>query len=111
MAANFVRKNPAVTDGMALLAAYPASSDDLTESPVQVSSIFATLDGLTSAEDIEASKQLLPANTAYVSIEGGNHGQFGWYGDQRGDNPATISRDDQQTQVLEAIIELFQNLK
>jgi hypothetical protein len=29
-----------------------------------------------------------------VSIEGGNHAQFGWYGPQEGDNPATISREE-----------------
>lgn len=110
MAANYVAGSPGAVDGMALLASYPASNDDLTLSEVQVSSIFATLDGLTSAEDIEASKLLLPDNAAYVSIEGGNHAQFGWYGEQRGDNPATISREDQQTQVLEAILTLFQIL-
>jgi pimeloyl-ACP methyl ester carboxylesterase len=32
-----------------------------------------------------------------VSIDGGNHAQFGDYGPQVGDNPATISRADQQT--------------
>jgi hypothetical protein len=107
MAANFTAGSPGELDGMALLAAYPASNDDLTQSGVQVSSIYATNDGLTSAEDIEASKLLLPDDTAYVAIEGGNHAQFGWYGEQRGDNPATISREDQQAQVLEAILALF----
>ncbi len=110
MAANYVAGNPGAVDGMALLASYPASSDDLTQSEVQVSSIYATLDGLTSAEDIDASRLLLPEDTTWVSIEGGNHGQFGWYGEQRGDNPATISREDQQTQVLEAILALFTQL-
>jgi hypothetical protein len=110
MAANFAAGSPGELDGMALLASYPASSDDLTQSGVQVASIYATNDGLTTAEDIEASKLLLPEDTAFVSIEGGNHGQFGWYGEQRGDNPATISRDDQQSQVLEAVLALFSEL-
>jgi len=30
-----------------------------------------------------------------VAHEGGNHAQFDWYGPQRGDNPATISRSEQ----------------
>ena len=111
MAANFAARNPGALDGMALLASYPASSDDLSQSDVQVASIYATLDGLTSAEDIDDSRLLLPADTDWVEIEGGNHAQFGWYGEQRGDNPATISREDQQFQVLQAILALFEMLK
>ena len=36
-------------------------------------------------------------------IEGGNHAQFGDYGRQSGDADATIGRDDQQAQAVEAI--------
>ncbi len=111
MAANFAARNPGALDGMALLASYPASSDDMSQSDVQVTSIYATLDGLTSAADIDASRLLLPADTGWVEIEGGNHAQFGWYGEQRGDNSATISRDDQQAQVLRAILGLFEVLE
>jgi len=42
-----------------------------------------------------------------VAIEGGNHAQFGWYGPQAGDNPATISREAQQEQIIEATVELL----
>ena len=38
-----------------------------------------------------------------VEIEGGNHAQFGNYGPQKGDLPATISAQDQQAQTVEAI--------
>jgi hypothetical protein len=38
-----------------------------------------------------------------VCIEGGNHAQFGNYGRQKGDSDATISREDQQAQAVEAI--------
>ena len=38
-----------------------------------------------------------------VEIEGGNHAQFGNYGPQKGDLPATISAEEQQTQTVEAI--------
>ncbi len=111
MAANFAARNPGTLDGMALLASYPASGDDLSQSAVQVASIYATLDGLTSDADIDASRLLLPTDTDWVEIEGGNHAQFGWYGEQRGDNPATISREDQQDQVLRAILALFEVLE
>ena len=38
-----------------------------------------------------------------VEIEGGNHAQFGNYGPQKGDLPATISAEEQQAQAVEAI--------
>ncbi len=38
-----------------------------------------------------------------VEIEGGNHAQFGNYGPQKGDLPATISAEEQQAQTVDAI--------
>ena len=38
-----------------------------------------------------------------VEIQGGNHAQFGNYGPQKGDLPATISAEKQQEQTVEAI--------
>jgi hypothetical protein len=45
-----------------------------------------------------------------VPIKGGNHAQFGWYGAQEGDNPATISREEQQAQILTATLALLSKL-
>jgi hypothetical protein len=104
MAANFVHKNPAALDGLFLWAAYPASGDDLSGMDLKVISIYGTLDGLMTAADVEASRLLLPADTVWAPIEGGNHAQFGWYGDQPGDNPATISREEQQAQIFKAMV-------
>jgi hypothetical protein len=44
----------------------------------------------------------------WVEIVGGNHAQFGWYGDQQGDNPATISREEQQAQTVAATVALLE---
>lgn len=107
MAARFVLNNPDLAQGLALWAAYPAETDSLAERNVAVSSISGTLDGLATPAKIEASKALLPADTRYVPIEGGNHAQFGWYGAQRGDNPATISREAQQAATVVATAELL----
>ena len=63
---------------------------------VDESATVATLD------DIGQSRAHLPPDTAFVSIEGGNHAQFGWYGDQRGDHPATIPRPEQQRAIVDA---------
>jgi hypothetical protein len=104
MAANFVYTHPGVMEGLVLWAAYPASSNNLRSSGIRVLSISGTLDGLSTPEKIAASVPLLPSDTVWVPIEGGDHAQFGWYGPQAGDNPATISRGDQQTQIVEATL-------
>lgn len=111
MAANFVKNHPDSVDGLLLLASYPASSDDLSSYPLKVTSIYATLDGFTSLEDISASRANLPVSTLWVEIDGGNHSQFGWYGFQKGDNEATISREAQQKQVISSTMELLQSLE
>lgn len=111
MAATFAKTHPGGVQGLALWAAYPASSDDLSHSGLQVVSIFGSQDGLAIGEKIDASRQLLPADTTWVKISGGDHAQFGWYGDQAGDNPASISRSDQQAQVVAATLGMLESLK
>ena len=110
MAANYASKNPQAVEGLALLASYPASSDNLSSSNLPVVSIFGTNDGLATAEKIDNSHFLLPKNVTWVGIQGGNHAQFGYYGPQSGDNPATITRDEQQKAVVGAILELMNKL-
>lgn len=111
MAANFVVKNPEAVDGLVLWAAYPASSDDLSGfDTLVVSSISATNDGLATPDKIEASRPLLPATTTWLPIQGGNHAQFGWYGPQPGDGQATISREDQQVQVVAGTVAVLEQI-
>ena len=111
MAALYADKHRDQINGLSLWASYPASSNDLSESGIKVSSIYGTLDGLATKDKIDASRELLPQDTTWVPIEGGNHAQFGWYGDQSGDNPAAISRQDQQEQALQAVLDLLQSVE
>ncbi len=90
MAARLTYTHPEAVDGLVLWAAYPASTDDLSSSDVIVTSIYGTLDGLSTGDKIDASRPLLPGDTQWVPIEGGNHAQFGDYGVQSGDGSATI---------------------
>ncbi len=105
MAANFARDQHIMIKGLVLMAAYPAGSDDLTQTDLEVSSIYGTSDGVASIDDILGASKILPDSTKWVEIVGGNHAQFGWYGDQPGDLPANITREEQQDQVLKAILE------
>jgi len=111
MAALYADKHRDQINGLSLWASYPASSNDLSGSDINVSSIYGTLDGLATKDKIDVSRELLPPDTTWVPIEGGNHAQFGWYGDQSGDYPATISRQDQQEQTLQAVLDLLQSVE
>jgi pimeloyl-ACP methyl ester carboxylesterase len=107
MAASYLAMYPDEFDGLVFLAAYPASDTDLTQYQGEVLSLSASLDGLATPDKIDASRALLPASAQFVEIEGGNHAYFGWYGDQAGDNPATISRVEQQAITVAEIKELL----
>lgn len=107
MAAQYADQNPDAVDGLALWAAFPAAANDLSEQDLQVTSIYGTLDGLATPAEVRAAQPQLPAATTWVPIEGGNHAQFGWYGPQRGDNEAAISRVEQQKQAIAATAALL----
>ena len=106
MAAQYAEGHDAI-DGLALWAAYPPGGVDLSDSSIAAASIYATEDGLTSLDEVEASRAQLPPGTTFVEIAGGNHAGFGWYGEQDGDGVATIAREEQQTQVVAATVELL----
>ena len=107
MAARHAARTPSRVHGLLLWAAYPSGRDDLSTADLVATSIFATRDGLVSRAEIEGSRAQLPATTHWIEIVGGNHAQFGWYGPQARDLPATISREQQQRQVVTASIALL----
>ena len=100
-----------VIDGLALWAAYPPDGVDLSTASIEATSVYATEDGLTSLDEIETTRAQLPPETTFVEIVGGNHAGFGWYGEQDGDGVATISREEQQAQVVAATIELLERVE
>lgn len=95
MAAALVDRQSELFSGLILLAAYPPKGNDLSGSRIPVLSIFGEHDGLATADKIGAAKPLLPGNTEYVTIDGGNHAWFGNYGTQKEDGTATISAEEQ----------------
>lgn len=101
-AAMFVKSHPQAVQGLAFWASYPA--EGMTDAPVRVLSIYGTQDGLSTPAKINDSRALLPANAQFVAIQGGNHAQFGWYGAQSGDGIATISREEQQRQIVSTMV-------
>lgn len=88
--------------GLFFLGSYPAG--DFAASELPMLSIYGENDGLTLLEDIENNRVLFSANSEFVEIPGGNHAQFGMYGEQKGDNPADISPLEQQDLIVEALL-------
>lgn len=111
MAARFAFKHPETVQGLVMWAAYPPSSANLSNRTIEAVSISGTLDGLATPEKIQSSHSLLPSTTRWVALEGGNHAQFGWYGPQSGDRPATLIRAEQQAQIVAATLELLRSLE
>lgn len=95
MAATLVDKHQDVFSGLVFLAAYPAKSNDLSLSKLPVLSLFGQFDLLATKEKIVKAKNLLPPDTRYVTIAGGNHALFGNYGKQKGDGTASIKPEEQ----------------
>ena len=102
VAASYAARQPAI-DGMVFMASYPAN-DVLKGSDLPTLSIYGSQDGLTTPQNIEDSRALLPADTDFVEIKGGNHSQFGSYGLQHGDNQATIPPEKQWSQIVDATV-------
>jgi dienelactone hydrolase len=111
MAARFAHDNPDLIDGLVLWASYPEESKDMSGREMAAASVYGTRDGLATRERIEASSPFLPDDTLWVAIEGGNHAQFGWYGEQAGDLDAAISREEQQTQTVAATLAVLEEVQ
>ncbi len=95
-----------------LWAAWPSEYFRLDDTDLKAISIYGTKDG--APDEILAGAEHLPAGTPFIAIEGGNHTQFGYYWDgvnenfvQEGDNPADISREEQQTQIITATVDFL----
>ncbi len=91
-------------DALIFLAAYPASSVDLSEADFNVLSITASNDEVLDWERFENTKPLLPNSTIFYNIEGGNHANFGHYGAQRGDGESSITKEEQIEETVSVIL-------
>lgn len=106
-AAIFASRNPEHISGLAFWAAYPAGSSDLSEAGIPVYSIYGTLDPQADPASVQARANLLPSDAVYVSIEGGDHHQFGSYLIEPGEHLATISKAAQHEQIIQATLKML----
>jgi dienelactone hydrolase len=110
MAVEYVSENPSSINGLFLLASYFSKNTNLRAyKNLPVLTIYGTED--SDFEKIRASRERLPPNTAWYEIEGGNHGQFGWYGKQPGDGKAGITREAQQEQIIDHTLKFLNRVR
>ncbi|WP_275002443.1 alpha/beta hydrolase [Promicromonospora iranensis] len=84
--------------GLLLYASYPAG-DVSASLTAEVESISASRDGLSTPDDIEASRANLPEGSTFTVVDGAVHAFFADYGPQPGDGTPTISHDEARTQI------------
>jgi hypothetical protein len=106
VAASYVAGEPDIS-GLVLWASYPAD-DSMKHTRAWVLSIYGSNDRISTPEEVLQSRDLLPPETIFFEITGGNHSQFGSYGLQPGDGEATISAEEQWTQIADAMTELLE---
>lgn len=100
-AANYSWKHQDSLKGLIVLAS--GIGHDFSNSPLPVLQISATEDGICTPEILESDSNRKPAVFTHVVIEGGCHGYFGSYGDQKHDGTPTISREEQLNQTAQSV--------
>lgn len=90
--------------GLVLLSSY--STDDID---IPVLSIYGSNDNVLDLKSYNESKSHYKNFTQHI-IQGGNHGQFGNYGFQKGDGNASINSTAQQNETASEIIKFINSL-
>ena len=93
MAAAYLADHMDDYNGLILLGSY--STADLSESGLDVLSVYGSEDKVMNRDKYEENKSNLPDDFTEVIIEGGCHAYFGMYGMQEGDGEPGISNEEQ----------------
>jgi len=109
-AAMYTDKHSDVIDGLAIWASYPADSTDISNLDIPALSIYGSREVRVNDASVGERKHLLPEATTYISIEGGDHHQFGSYEINPEDHLATVSRAVQHEQILQATLDLLEKV-
>lgn len=105
MAAYYAGKYPDQFEGIILLAAY--STADLSQSSMKALLMHGSEDKVLNMENYQKYLSNLPSGYEEITIEGGNHAEFGDYGLQKGDGEATITATEQWRTTSEAILDFI----
>lgn len=96
-------------DALVLFASYCAT--DLSDSDLPVLSLAGSEDGLSTPQKIADARPLLPADAVMIEIAGAAHASFGDYGPQSGDGVPTISDEEMDAALTQALGEFAAGLR
>lgn len=103
MAASYLSQNAEDYEGLILLGSY--STADLSQTDLEVLSIYGSEDQVLNYDNYTENKKHLPDTFTELVIKGGCHAYFGMYGMQKGDGTPTISNEEQIQITVKAIRE------
>lgn len=108
MAAEYAKRNVGSLDGLIMFASYPANFDDYVDFPIPILTITATKDPGSPKQ--EGFYTAISDSAQLVIIEGGNHRQYADYSFQNNDGNPSISAEEQQNQIIVAVVQFLQSL-
>lgn len=110
MASDYALKDNKIK-GLVLLASYPKDNNDFTKSGINVLSLWGSNDKVADLNKVKNAKKLMPVNSQFIEIPGGNHAGFGDYGEQKGDGKSLISNKEQINITSSEIIKFLEVIK
>ena len=105
VAAQLVRDGFPGLAGAVLIGTTHPRDFSIAAAAIPITRVYGTRDTVADVEKMERTRPNLPPSARLVAIDGGNHSQFGYYGFQPGDWPATIARDAQQAITRKAVLD------
>ena len=105
MAASYVDNNAEAYEGLVLLAAY--STADLTDTDLDILSVYGSEDKVMNREKYDENKSNLPDDVTEIVIEGGCHAYFGMYGEQDGDGIPSITASEQISITVDNVVKMM----
>ena len=105
MAASYISSHTEEYDGLVLLGSY--STTDISNTNLDVISIYGSEDKVLNLEKYNENKSNLPADFTEIIIDGGCHAHFGMYGPQNGDGKPFISNSEQIRLTVENIVKMI----
>ena len=106
MAASYLADNAEEYEGLILLGSYAAT--DLSDTDLDVLSIYGSEDKVMNREKYDESKSNLPDDFTEIVIDGGCHAYFGMYGAQDGDGTPVITNEEQISLTVEHVAEIME---
>lgn len=105
-AGNYIAEHVKQFDGLIMLASY--TTKDLSETSLKYISLYGSDDKVLNLESYDKNVKNVPEETSCeFVIHGGNHAQFGSYGEQKGDGTAVITAADQQEQTVQETMKIL----